>query len=268
VSPHGLHRPRLVCENGDMHRLLLTLATPAENLALDEALIDAAEASGPTAEYLRIWESPDPIVVLGRSSRVAEEVDAVECTRRGIPILRRASGGAAIVAGPGCLMYAVVLSYNQRPEAQGIHSSHAYVLDRLVAALRPQAPGVARAGTSDLALSSSDAHRAPRKFSGNSLRVKQTHFLYHGTLLYDFDLALIAACLRTAPRQPEYRRQREHGDFVANLPIGRASLAAAVATAWPTADELTDWPRARVAELVGERYRKDEWNLAYGSGLR
>ena len=26
------------------------------------------------------------------------------------------------------------------------------------------------------------------KFSGNSLRVRRTHLLYHGTLLYDFSL--------------------------------------------------------------------------------
>jgi len=253
-----------MCENDAMYRLPLTLATPAENLALDEALIDAADAEGPTAEYLRIWESPEPMVVLGRSSRVAEEVDAVECARREIPILRRASGGAAIVAGPGCLMYAVVLSYDQRPEARGIHASHGYVLDRLVAALRPQAPQVARAGTSDLVLLNNDTHSAPRKFSGNSLRVKRTHFLYHGTVLYDFDLSLIAACLRTAPRQPEYRHRREHGDFVANLPLARKMVNESVSTAWPTEGESADWPRARVAELVRERYRLDEWNLAYG----
>ncbi len=204
-----------------MQRLSLTLATPAENLALDEALLDEAEATGPDAEYLRIWESPEPVIVLGRSSRFAEEVDAAACARRGIPILRRSSGGAAIVAGPGCLMYAVVLSYDRRPEARGIHASHGYVLDRLVTALGTHLFGVSRAGTSDLVLLAAGGDQeAARKFSGNSLRVKRTHFLYHGTLLYDFDLATIAACLRTAPRQPDYRREREHGDFVANLPLG------------------------------------------------
>ena len=34
-----------------MQRLLLTLDTPAENLALDEALLDAAEDSGPAWEW-------------------------------------------------------------------------------------------------------------------------------------------------------------------------------------------------------------------------
>jgi lipoate-protein ligase A len=246
-----------------MRRLMLTLQTPAANLALDEALLDWAEAEGPHAEALRVWESPTPIVVLGRSSRVDTEVDAAACARRGIPILRRTSGGAAIVAGPGCLMYAVVASYDRRPEAHGIHPSHAYVLDRLAAALRLVVPAVERAGTSDLVLAAGSSAAAARKFSGNSLRVKRTHFLYHGTLLYDFDLPLVAACLRLPPRQPEYRKSRGHAAFIANLPAARDAVESAVLAAWPTDGEFIDWPQTRVDQLVAERYSQDEWNLAY-----
>lgn len=257
----GLRSPRLMCENDAMLRLSLTLNTPAENLALDEALLDSAEAAGPAAEYLRLWESPGPIVVLGRSSRVAEEVDTAECARRGVPVLRRSSGGATIVAGPGCLMYAVVLGYERRTEALGIHASHGYVLDRLVAALKPLAPNVIRAGTSDLALLEKSGLNAARKFSGNSLRVKRTHFLYHGTLLYDFDLSLVSGLLQTAPRQPEYRRARDHGDFVTNLPLTRPVIERALHAAWPTQQELVNWPRERALQLVQERYQLDAWNL-------
>ena len=89
-----------------MQRLDLTLPTPAENLALDEALLDWAEEDTSDREFLRIWESPQPMVVVGRSSRIAQEVNTAECRERHIPIVRRSSGGAAIVAGPGCLMYA------------------------------------------------------------------------------------------------------------------------------------------------------------------
>jgi lipoate---protein ligase len=247
-----------------MRRLLLTLDSPAANLALDEALLDAAEAEGPAAEVLRVWASPQPVVVLGRSSRVDQEVDATACRERGIPILRRSSGGAAIIAGPGCLMYAVVLSYDVRPEARGIHSSHAYVLDRLVGALRPHVGSVERAGTSDLVLVDETGATAPRKFSGNSLRVKRTHFLYHGTLLYAFDLSLVTACLKSPPRQPEYRQARGHCDFVVNLPVARQTLESALAVAWPTQADLVNWPQARVEALVRERYIQEEWNLGYG----
>ncbi len=144
----------------------------------------------------------------------------------------------------------------------GIHSSHAYVLDRLATSLQQFAPRVARAGTSDLVLLGDGGLDSARKISGNSLRVKRTHFLYHGTLLYDFDLPLVAVCLRTAPRQPEYRSGRAHGDFVANLPLERADLESALASAWPTEREATDWPRRRVVQLVHERYSREDWNLA------
>src|SRR5262245_57428061 len=92
----------------------LTLPSAAENVALDEALLDAAESGEAQNEVLRLWESPEPLVVVGRSSRVGAEVDLDTCRAGNVPVLRRPSGGAAIVAGPGCLMYSVVLRYAGR----------------------------------------------------------------------------------------------------------------------------------------------------------
>ncbi len=252
-----------------MQRIDLTLATPAENLALDEALLDWAEEDGPGWEFLRLWESTEPLVVVGRSSRVEQEVDVAACREHGIPILRRSSGGAAIVAGPGSLMFAVVLSYQLRPELRDIRRAHCDILGRLADALRPlvsPAADVVQAGTSDLVLIDESPRSAtPRKFSGNSLRAKRTHLLYHGTLLYDFDLALLETCLKLPPRQPDYRRARAHGDFVINLPLERTALIQAVDAAWPTQDEVKSWPQGRVANLVAERFSRDEWNLEFGT---
>jgi lipoate-protein ligase A len=249
-----------------MRRLLLTLPTPAENLALDEALLDLAEEEMPDAEFLRLWESPQPIVVVGRSSRVGREIRAAACRERAIPVLRRSSGGAAIVAGPGCLMFAVVLSYLVRPELRDISRAHRFVLDRVANSLQTRltAPQiVARAGTSDLVLRKSSDALLAHKFSGNSLRAKRTHLLYHGTLLYDFDLSLIDTCLAMPPRQPDYRREREHRDFVTNLPLRRAALVESLIEAWPASVELVEWPLGRVAELVTRRFSRDEWNFEF-----
>ena len=94
------------------------------------------------------------MVVVGRSSRVQQEVFVETCRERSIPILRRSSGGAAIVAGPGCLMYAVVLSYALRPELKDIGRAHAFVLQRLAASSATTRCGIRDAsrlqGTSDL----------------------------------------------------------------------------------------------------------------------
>lgn len=236
-----------------MQYLDLTLSTPAENLALDEALLDEAEESAGPREVLRLWESPQPMVVVGRSSKLQEEVRLDQCQLLGVPVLRRASGGAAVVAGPGCLMYAVVLSYQRHPRLRAIDQAHHFVLERLLAGLQPLLQGVACKGISDLVL-------GDRKFSGNSLRCRQQHLLYHGTILYRFPLELIGSCLAMPPRQPRYRQQREHGRFVANLPLEAEVIRGALRTAWDAVEPLPDWPRERTARLVAERYGRDDWH--------
>lgn len=234
----------------------LTLPTPAENLALDEALLDAAEEGNSPREMLRFWESDRPMVVLGRSSKAAEEARLDECRSAGIPVLRRCSGGAAIVAGPGCLMYGVVLSYDIRPELRSLDRAHCFVLSRLRDALLPLSVNVHIRGTSDLAWSE-------QKFSGNSLRCKRDHFLYHGTLLYDFNLQLLSEYLGTAPRQPAYRQERSHREFVTNLPISSADLKKAISQAFEASQPLMSWPQETVRQLATERYEQESWNYRH-----
>lgn len=241
-----------------MRYLDLTLATAEENLALDEALLEEAEATEESAadestEVLRVWESSTPAVVLGRSSRIDQEARRELCVRRGIPMLRRASGGASVVIGPGCLMYAVVLSTERRPALASLDEAHRFVLERVGAAARAAASGVEVQGTSDLTWDG-------RKFSGNSLRCKRRHLLYHGTLLYNFDLDLLADLLGEPPRQPDYRARRGHRDFVTNLPTTAERLKVGLRAAWSADRPLADWPRRRVVELVAERYSQASWN--------
>ncbi len=114
-------------------------------------------------------------------------------------------------------------------------------------------PDLARRGTSDLVIGA-------RKVSGNSLRCKRRHFLYHGTLLYSFPLELISECLAEPPRAPDYRAGRLHAGFVANLPASGFDLRAALAGAWQAEELMTEWPRALTEELTREKFSQDEWN--------
>jgi lipoate-protein ligase A len=237
-----------------MRFLDLTLDTPAGNVALDEALLDAAEQLAGPGEVLRLWEPSRPMVVIGRASQAEVEVRCDVCTKQDVPVLRRCSGGAAIVTGPGCLMYAVVLSLEHRPHLRSIDYAHEFILGRLVAALETSAPGVQRCGTSDLAIDG-------RKFSGNSMRVSRSHLLYHGTLLYQFPLELIADCLKTPPRQPEYREGRDHLEFVTNLKVTPDQLRTALRAGWSAVEPLTDWPRAPTERLVADKYSRSSWNF-------
>ena len=51
---------------------------------MDEALLEEAESAAPL-ETLRLWESPQPLVVIGRSSRRATEVQVDACGALGHP---------------------------------------------------------------------------------------------------------------------------------------------------------------------------------------
>lgn len=243
--------------NPSMYHLQLTLETPAENLALDEALLAAAAAGELPGEVLRLWESRQYCVVLGRSSAADREVRREACRADAVPLLRRPSGGATVVAGPGCLMYAVVLDLRRRPELRAVDRAHDFVLERCLAGLRDLAPTAVRAGTSDLAIAGGSGVEAPpRKFSGNSLRLARDHLLYHGTVLYDFQLERLERWLGPPARQPAYRQQRDHRSFVANLTAPRPAIVAGLLEAWNARQPLADWPRQRTAELAASRYAK------------
>ena len=77
---------------------------------------------------------------------MAVEVRSDVCRDLEVPVLRRISGGAAVVVGPGCLMYAVVLSLQIRPQLRFIDRAHAQVLGTIAAAWQPRVPGLSLPG--------------------------------------------------------------------------------------------------------------------------
>jgi lipoate---protein ligase len=235
--------------------LNVDLPSPAGQLALDEALLEEAHEETVSEVVVRVWMAAEPVVVLGSSSCVDEEVDRAVCAERGVGILRRPSGGATVVLGPGCLMWSVITPH---PEATPpIEQIHAAMLDPLAEALSKQTDlPVVRRGLSDLAIQSDDGER---KVSGNALRVKRHGVLYHGTLLDSLNLDLVSGVLRHPPREPDYRGRRPHGAFLANLGLGRERLAAAVREAFGAAESRLAWPEAAVARLVRERYADPAW---------
>ncbi|HSB60462.1 MAG TPA: lipoate--protein ligase family protein [Vicinamibacteria bacterium] len=182
-----------------MRLLDLTLPTPEENLALDEALfraLDRAVESGADPrewEALRFWECPRAVVVLGRSGRAEEQVDLAACGEAGIPVRRRSSGGGAVLLGPGCLCFSLALSYRRHPALREVAASYRLVLGRIAAGLAVE--GLAVRGTADLAL-------GDRKVSGNAQLRGRHGLLHQDTLLHAFEPALLPRLLRE-PRGPD-----------------------------------------------------------------
>ncbi len=236
-----------------MKYLDYSFADPGANLACDEALLEAHEANVLEGESLRVWEAKNYFVVISHSNRVAAEVDREACARRKIAVLRRMSGGGAVVQGPGCLNYALILN-SAAHGLKTIGDAFRLVLERhrdcvgALAGARPRIEGI-----SDLTL-------AGRKFSGNAQQRKARFVLVHGTFLLNFDLALIETCLRMPARQPAYRAARPHSEFVVNLNIPCARLREALRSAWRAQEPLAPVPWARIAALAAERYARPEWS--------
>lgn len=230
------------------------LGDVAANLALDEALLDAAHDGTHAHPIVRTWTARTPTVVLGSSSRIAAEVDLEACAALGVELVRRPSGGLTVLLGPGCLMWSVVVPHPHGPPP--VDALHAAMLDPLAAALRAAGRPVERRGTSDLALV---AGPVDRKVSGNALRVRRAAVLYHGTLLDAADLEVMSRVLRHPPREPGYRAGRRHADFLANLHLGHDRLVALVRSAHGADAAAADWPRERATALLAERYARDAW---------
>jgi lipoate-protein ligase A len=232
-----------------MHLLDRTLASAAENLALDEALLLQAEA-GDAGEVLRLWEWPELAVVLGSGCKLLDDVDADVCRADSVPVLRRSSGGGTVLLGRGCLCFSLVLAFDRDLRLTEVRSSYEYILGRVVDAFA--LPGLTLSGISDLAL---DGY----KFSGNAQQRKRTHLLHHGTILYAFDLAAVSRYLRQPSRQPDYRADRPHREFIRNLGWSREWVVDRLRAAWGADEERTDVPMELAARLVEEKYALDSW---------
>lgn len=237
-----------------MQTLDLTLPSPAENLALDEALLLEAE-DGAVGEMLRFWTSATPFVVVGIGGKVEQEVHLSACEARGIRVLRRCSGGGTVVQGPGCLNYSLILPIKEGGPLTSIHATNQQVMARNATALSQLVRGkVTVEGHTDLAIERI-------KVSGNAQRRLRNHLLFHGTFLLDFDLSLITELLPTPVLQPDYRRDRSHGGFLGNLEIDADDLKSALAHTWEATARTKGAPDKRVAQLVNERYVRREWNF-------
>jgi lipoate-protein ligase A len=243
-----------------MKLLDLTFPWPAENLAGDEALLDAAEA-GAGDEVLRFWESRESFVVVGYANKVAAEVNVAACEAHGIPVLRRCSGGGTVVQGPGCLNYTLVLQITTDGPLHNIGIANQFIMRQnraAIATLNSQLStlNVAIRGHTDLAI-------GERKFSGNSQRRRRHFLLFHGTFLLNFDLALVSELLPMPSKQPDYREHRTHDRFLTNLNVSADKVKAALREAWKAEEPLKNPPMEKITALARDKYATREWNWRF-----
>jgi len=233
----------------------LTLSTPAENLACDEALLDLCEAGFPD-EILRVWQPPEHFLVLGYSNKIRTEANLDQSRQDGIPVLRRCTGGGAVLQGPGCLNYSLILRIPDAGPLTHISETNQFIMEKHRQLLAPVVGNgietVCVQGHSDLTLGN-------LKFSGNAQRRRRRHLLFHGSFLLNLDVERVERLLPLPSREPTYRHHRPHKDFLVNLGVTGSKIQAALRQGWQATEQFHELPAERIAALSQTQYLSNDW---------
>lgn len=148
-----------------------SLRDPAENLALEEAILKSYEENR-VPPTLRIWRNPR-CVVIGRGQNPEDEADLEFCRRYRIPIVRRPSGGGAVYHHPGNLNFSLFLPLDG-PWAE-VRRAYETIGGLLAEALEKRLGLKARVEKSSMLVEG-------LKISGMA-QYRRRGLLFHGTLL-------------------------------------------------------------------------------------
>jgi lipoate-protein ligase A len=235
-----------------MNFLDLTLPAPEANLACDEVLLEWCRAHHPQG-MLRVWEPQTYFVVAGYGNQLEREINLDACRKWNVPVYRRMSGGGAVLQGPGCLNYAVLLPLTYARELETVTGTNHFVMERLRMAVQSlMGDPVTIEGFTDLAV-------RQKKFSGNSQRRLRDFLLFHGSFLLQMDLAWIERLLFPPSRAPEYRAHRNHTEFLTNVNISAPALRQGLCRAWNANNEPMIIPLAKIQTLAREKYGNADW---------
>jgi len=240
-----------------MKYLDLSFESPEKNLACDEVLHHTLENEG-GEEVLRFWESRSPFVVLGYGNRHRSETHWKACQKDKVPVLRRISGGGTVLQGPGCLNYSLILKILPKGPSRNLKETNCFIMKRL--------EGVFETLLGERAVFQGDTDLTVNdlKFSGNSQKRGKNYLLFHGTFLINFNLSTIKKYLNSPSRQPAYRKNRAHSEFLVNINCSREKIKDALRQSW-NAKELfkPNGLLPRIEELARIKYSSEEWNYKF-----
>ena len=132
-------------------------------------------------------------------------------------ICRRASGGGTVFHDKDFnLNYSIFASIKQRPDIYPVKDSYKILLKLITDSLSKQNIHSDQFGKSDLGI---EIEGVIKKISGNAQFRKKDFVVQHGTLILNEELLdKVSSTLNHPPEEPEYRKKRNHKDFLTSLP--------------------------------------------------
>ncbi|HEY3425544.1 MAG TPA: lipoate--protein ligase family protein [Negativicutes bacterium] len=263
------------------------LADAVTNMAIDEAIL-SAHGSGQVPPTLRLYGWQPAAISLGYFQRTAAEIDVAECKSRGIGVVRRLTGGRAVLHDQE-LTYSIVVREDCHLIPPTITASYRYFCGGLLAGLRQlgvdaqmSMPGAAY-GQRKKKQASAACFDAPshyeitvneRKLIGSAQVRKNGVVLQHGSVLLQFCPEEFVALLRLS--SPEVRenmvellrhRATSLAEILGRTPKWQEVCTAMVSSFGPAlgieleAGELTDQEQATSSALAASKYSQDSWNM-------
>jgi len=163
--------------------------SPRMNLALDEVLT-ARVGDGRRAPTLRIWEWDQSAVVIGSFQSVRNEVDAENAARHGFDVVRRISGGGAMLMAAGQIITYSLYVPASLVAGLTFADSYAFLDDWVLQALRSLGIDAVYQPLNDIASPHGKIGGAAQK------RLANGGVLHHVTMSYDMDGELMTQVLR------------------------------------------------------------------------
>ena len=255
----------------------------AWNLALDDAIFAAVRARrSPPTLRLYAWEAPT--LSIGYAQDRDRAVDPAACRELGVAVLRRVTGGRAVLHDREAT-YSVAVPAGVPPFGTSLDEAYRAVAAGILAGLRqlglegavaaPPSPGRNRLARHPGCFASAARHEITvggRKLVGSAQRRARDAFLQHGSILLESHGDLLARLLRAGGDAGPEATMAGLADLLRPCP-SRGEIVAAVAAgcsaAWgvrllpggPTAEEA-----AIARELADFRYGAVSWNAGRGRG--
>jgi len=92
----------------------------------------------------------------------------------------------------------------------------------------------------------------------------KNYLLFHGTFLINFDLSTINKYLSSPSRQPTYRKNRAHNEFLVSINCSREKIKDALRQSWNAQESFDiNGLRGEIKKLAEEKYSTEEWNLKF-----
>jgi lipoate-protein ligase A len=231
---------------------------PSFNLAVEDFLLHNRK------DDFIILSVNDPCIVIGKHQVLHREVNTKFTEEKGIPVIRRISGGGTVYHDRGNLNFAFI----KQSEA-GKQVNFRLYTDPVINFLLSQGVNAKFEGKNDIKVDN-------LKISGNAEHVFRERVLHHGTLLFDTNLDDLRQSLRAKSDNYSTRAVESNRTSVTNLKprlheiddidTFMKSIACYFNLNMPDMEAITlsKEETSAIKSLSETKYKTWEWNYGYG----